>query len=260
MKPLINTHFVGQYSQPNARRRLHATLSGGVLLISGLSWAIADDAGLPVSEHGGQAGQTLPDITSPALHPGIDVGNASASYSADGHKLTVNQTSNQLILDWNSFNIAAGNTVQFVQPGPAAVALNDIHQLDASQILGHLSANGQLYLINNDGFVFGKNSAVDSNSLVVSSLNISDTTFKQGIATVVNNGAPTASGPSANTTTPVAALTADGTVYRNTPGGLEKFGYWWKKARTSAWPTAGGLSWPPRKWKITANSAPRTAR
>ncbi len=194
-------------------------LSSGILMLSGIGYVYSDDVGLPIAT---QAGSVDGNLTSPALHSGIDIGSAMASYSADGHKLTIEQTTKQVILDWNSFDIGAGNSVQFVQPDTTSIALNNIHQLNASEILGNLSANGQLYLVNNNGFVFGQHSEVDTNSLVVSSLNITDTVFKQGIVNVVNNAAPSTSTPGNANTTAVAALTADGVVYRNTAAGQEK--------------------------------------
>lgn len=186
-------------------------LTGGILVFC--NPALAENYGLPVSPNPIESNHTIPDLTSPALHPGVDVGSASAIYSSDGHKLTIDQTTNNVILDWNSFNIAAGNTVQFVQPGSSSVALNDIHQLDASQIFGNLTANGQVFLVNNNGFVFGPNASVNLNTLVATTLSITDSVFQQGIATLNQN---------ATNSTPVAAFAGTGQVYLNTGNGTEK--------------------------------------
>lgn len=40
--------------------------------------------------------------------------------------MTINQASNRLAIDWQSFSVGAGNTVNFVQPGASAVALNRV--------------------------------------------------------------------------------------------------------------------------------------
>ena len=97
------------------------------------------------------------------------------------------QAANPIRLDWKSFNIDKGYTVNFVQPSSASVALNNIHQGDASQIMGSITANGQVYLFNQNGFIFGKDSVVDTNSLVVTALNISDEAFKAGIIRVFDD-------------------------------------------------------------------------
>ncbi len=98
--------------------------------------------------------------------------------------LRINQSTPKVTLNWQSFNVGKDNTVQFVQPDASSIALNRIHQGDPSQILGHVTANGQIYLVNQNGFVFGNGSVVDANSLVASALNISDDVFAKGIIRV----------------------------------------------------------------------------
>jgi len=63
-----------------------------------------------------------------------------------GNTLILRQASDKATLDWKSFNIGADNTVRFEQPHSDSVALNRIHQADPSQILGTLTANGQIYM------------------------------------------------------------------------------------------------------------------
>ncbi|MEI8571952.1 filamentous hemagglutinin N-terminal domain-containing protein [Methylomonas sp. LW13] len=205
------TPFTGK--EPLLRLSIRRILTGGVLAISSVadSWA---DGGLPVSINAGGANPSaLADLTSAARHPGINVGHASANYSADGQKLTIHQTTDKTVLDWQSFNIDAGKSVQFAQPTSSSVALNNIHQLDASKISGTLSANGQVYLVNANGFVFGNGASVNTNSLVATNLKIADEVFAQGISKVVDANA------SANNKDALAALAGDGTVYRNTGNG-----------------------------------------
>jgi len=181
-----------------------------LLVMSCLPCASAENFELPVSPNPVGANS---DLASPNLHPGVDVGYATGQYNNDNHTLTITQTTPSVILDWNSFNIAAGNTVQFKQPSSTSVALNDIHQQDASQIFGVLKANGQVYLVNNNGFVFGSHASVNLNSLIATTLNITDAVFQQGITNVVNSTAPTTNTAGNTTTSAVAALTGDGSVY-----------------------------------------------
>ena len=109
-----------------------------------------------------------------------------ADQSVMGNKMTINQHTNQAILNWEKFNIGKDSTVEFKQPGANAVALNRIYQSDPSRILGNLTANGQVFLLNQNGFMFGRDSKVNVNSLVVSSLNMSDDTFERGFTKVFN--------------------------------------------------------------------------
>ena len=66
------------------------------------------------------------------------------------------QSSQDVGLSWQSFDVAAGQTVDFVQPSATAIAVNRILGNSGSVILGRINANGQVYLINPDGIVFGR--------------------------------------------------------------------------------------------------------
>lgn len=104
-----------------------------------------------------------------------------------GDTLHVDQQTDRAILNWDSFNVGANNQVEFHQPGSSSIALNRIFQNDPSQILGKVSATGQIYLYNKNGFVFGKDSTVDVNTLVASTLNVSDEVFENGIVRELDN-------------------------------------------------------------------------
>ncbi|SMF93477.1 filamentous hemagglutinin family N-terminal domain-containing protein [Methylomagnum ishizawai] len=123
-----------------------------------------------------------------------------------GNAMTIHQQTDKAILNWQSFDIGLNNAVHFKQPGPAAVALNRIGPGDQpSRILGTLDANGQVYLVNPNGFVFGPGAQVNVNSLVASTLNISDAAFNSGLTKLINQS---------QGSEPVAALTGTGQVYR----------------------------------------------
>jgi filamentous hemagglutinin family protein len=108
-----------------------------------------------------------------------------ADQAVVGNKMTITQHTDRAVLNWQKFNIGKENTVQFKQPGASSIALNRIFQSDPSQILGRLDANGQVYLLNQNGFVFGRDSQVNVNTLVASTLNITDETFERGITKVL---------------------------------------------------------------------------
>lgn len=108
----------------------------------------------------------------------ITAGNGSISQS--GNTMTVTQGSDRMAATWNTFNIGSSATVNFVQPSSSSVALNRVTSGDASQIFGQLNANGQVYLINPSGILFGAGSAVNVGGLLASTLNISDANFMAG--------------------------------------------------------------------------------
>lgn len=107
--------------------------------------------------------------------------SGSATRSQTSSTLSINQQTQQAILNWSSFNIAAGSAVKFTQPSTSAIALNQIYDNNPSTIFGNLSANGQVFLINQNGFLFGPHATVNVNTLVASSLGLSDQTFLNGI-------------------------------------------------------------------------------
>jgi filamentous hemagglutinin len=112
----------------------------------------------------------------------VTSGQATATQS--GNTLTVNQTSSQAILNWASFNISSDGKVVFQQPTTTSIALNKIFQQSPSSIFGQLTANGQIYLINPNGIVFGATASVNTAALVASSLGLTsgDSELSSGIA------------------------------------------------------------------------------
>ena len=111
--------------------------------------------------------------------PFVQSGAAGATIS--GKNLTVNQTSAAAILNWKDFDIAAGNSVNFVQPSSTASTLNRIWSGQPSTIAGQLTANGQVYLINQNGIVFANGAQVNVGGLTASTLDIPDAVYKNGL-------------------------------------------------------------------------------
>uniref|UniRef100_UPI00117DC207 two-partner secretion domain-containing protein n=1 Tax=Pelomonas sp. KK5 TaxID=1855730 RepID=UPI00117DC207 len=115
----------------------------------------------------------------PALPTGLQVQQGQASAVVNGNKLTVTN-SNGAILNWSSFSIGAANAVRFEQPGSTSKVLNRVTGNDPSQILGSLSSNGQVWLLNPNGVLFGSGARVDVAGLVTSTLNLNDLDWTAG--------------------------------------------------------------------------------
>ena len=114
-----------------------------------------------------------------SLPTGMQVitGNASISSSISNQQITV---TDKTILNWSDFSIGSNETVQFLQPGVSSVILNRVTGGMPSEILGSLLANGQVFLINQNGIIFGKDSTIQVGSLIASTLDILDDAFLQG--------------------------------------------------------------------------------
>ncbi|MEO6354864.1 MAG: filamentous hemagglutinin N-terminal domain-containing protein [Burkholderiaceae bacterium] len=129
------------------------------------------------------------------------VAAGGASISSGAGSTTINQTTQNAAINWQSFDIGAGEAVRFVQPNSRSVALNRVLGSNPSSILGSLSANGKVFLVNPNGVLFGKGASVNVGGLVASTLNISDSDFMAGNykfagtgGTVLNQGTINADG------------------------------------------------------------------
>jgi filamentous hemagglutinin family protein len=124
-----------------------------------------------------------------ALPTGGAVASGAASINQSGARLNILQQSSQAILNWNTFNIGSQASVVFQQPGAASVALNRVASGGGvSEIYGSLSANGQVFLINPAGTIFGRGAQVNVGGLVASSLDISNENFLKGNYRFAVNG------------------------------------------------------------------------
>jgi filamentous hemagglutinin family protein len=186
----------------------HASMNRAYRLI----WSVVRQVWIPVAEktrgRGKQAGRTLiaaamslgaavAQAGGPAGGPsGGQVTAGSGSVTQSGAVTTITQDSPRLSLTWTSFNIAPQQTVDFLQPSSSAIAVNRILDTNGTQILGHLNANGQVFLINPNGILFGPGAEVNVGGLVASTLDLNDASLDTNarsfagtsIASVVNDG------------------------------------------------------------------------
>lgn len=107
-------------------------------------------------------------------------------------QVEVVQNQQKAILTWNKFNVGRETDLYFNQSaggGGAAnwIALNRVldPSLVPSQILGTIRSEGQVYIINKNGIIFGGSSQVDVSTLVASSLALSNAQFLAGINTSI---------------------------------------------------------------------------
>ena len=156
------------------------------------------------------------------LPTGGTVTQGSGRITTSGGTMVIDQHSERLITDWQTFSIGASQTVRFVQPDANAVALNRVIGGDPSSILGHLSGNGHVIIENAAGVLFAKGAQVDVGSLVATSLSVDTTQLDAGHlrlsgdgtrGAVVNDGSITAAaggsvvlaGPQVSNTGSIAA-------------------------------------------------------
>jgi len=134
------------------------------------------------------ASLTLCTAVAQANPIGGEVTAGTGSIDQTANTTTIHQSSQNLSLNWNSFNIGAKDIVNYIQPSASSIAVNRIIDTNATQILGQLNANGQVYLINPNGIVFGQGSQVNVGGLVASTLDVSDASLNSSTKTFSGTG------------------------------------------------------------------------
>ncbi len=110
----------------------------------------------------------------------VAAGSATITQPAS-NTVQITQTTNKAVINWQTFNIAPNETTKFVQPSSGSITLNRINPLNGgSNIQGGLTANGQIWLINPAGVLFGSTARVDVAGLLVTTADISDANFMAG--------------------------------------------------------------------------------
>jgi filamentous hemagglutinin family protein len=89
----------------------------------------------------------------------------SATFSSSGNTLTVTNT-NATVINWQTFNIAPGETTRFVQPNASSAVVNRLPAVGArSEIHGTLTSNGRVFIVNGYGTIIGAGAQVSTAGL-----------------------------------------------------------------------------------------------
>ena len=164
----------------------HACLNRAYRLV----WSAVHNLWIPVAETArsrSKSGRVL-TLTSlllaggaaQALPSGGVVTTGDGNIGQSGSQMTVTQQTGKLAIDWQDFSIGTQESVSFVQPDAGSIALNRVVSQNPSQILGALSANGQVFVINPNGVLFGHQAQVSVGALTASTLGLSNTDFMAG--------------------------------------------------------------------------------
>ena len=134
-----------------------------------------------------------------AVQGGISIG------TMNNNELVITQALQKGIINWTDFSIDAGELVRFAQnAGNDSITLNRVLGSQVSNIQGALQANGNIFLINPNGIVFGAGSQVDVAGLLATTFDVTDQSFIDGgqlnfaqvagkdLASVANQGTITA--------------------------------------------------------------------
>jgi filamentous hemagglutinin family protein len=134
------------------------------------------------------SGHIAPPATN-QLPTGAQLSAGSATVSQTGAVMTVNQSSQNASINWQTFNVGSQASVNFVQPSSTSVALNRVLDNNPSQIFGKINANGSVFLENPNGVYFAPGSSVDTGSFLATTANITDSDLMSGNYTFNRNAA-----------------------------------------------------------------------
>lgn len=123
------------------------------------------------------AGAAMPALGNP---DGGEVVEGSAEFIFGDDYLRI-LTGELTIIDWLSFNIDAGYTVEFLMPGLDSRVLNRITSGVPTEIMGNLLSNGQVFIVNPAGVIFGQGAVVNVGALYAAAGNISNADFVAGV-------------------------------------------------------------------------------
>ncbi len=107
------------------------------------------------------------------------VAGSAEIHRTSAQRTDVIQSSQRAVIDWRSFSIGAAEHVNFQQPSAQAAVLNRVTGADASSLLGRLTANGQVFLVNPNGVFIGPGARIDAASFLATTTNLATADFMQ---------------------------------------------------------------------------------
>lgn len=126
---------------------------------------------------------------------GANVVHGNVNISQSGSNTIINQNTDKAIINWNSFDVNKGESVLFNQNSSSSIILNRVTNGLPTNIFGNISANGNVFILNQAGVLVGNGASINTNSFLAGAANISDNDFIAGKynfygaqGNVINNG------------------------------------------------------------------------
>jgi len=121
----------------------------------------------------------LPSLVLFANPQGLDVHHGSATAQHHANHLHIKHSPNA-ILHWKDFSIAKHESVHFAQEHAKSAVLNRVTGKHCSHLLGKLTSNGAVFLINPNGVLIGANALIQTAGFLASTADLSNEDFLKG--------------------------------------------------------------------------------
>ncbi|WP_404932007.1 filamentous hemagglutinin N-terminal domain-containing protein [Microbulbifer hainanensis] len=92
----------------------------------------------------------------------------------------MDQKTDLLAIDWDSFNLTEEELVKFLQPNSSSIVLNRILDQSPTTIRGAIEANGHVIIANPRGVLFTESATINVGAITAAGLNISPADFMKG--------------------------------------------------------------------------------
>ena len=126
---------------------------------------------------------------------GANVVHGNVNISQSGSNTIINQNTDKAIINWNSFDVNKGESVLFNQNSSSSIILNRVTNGLPTSIFGNISANGNVFILNQAGVLVGNGASINTNSFLAGAANINDNDFIAGKynfygaqGNIINNG------------------------------------------------------------------------
>ncbi|NGX62907.1 MAG: Heme/hemopexin-binding protein [Candidatus Anoxychlamydiales bacterium] len=108
---------------------------------------------------------------------GENVVSGNIEIDRKNNVLNIYQSSDQAIINWQDFSIKDFETTNIISANDNFAILNRVISDAPSHVFGKLISNANVFLINQNGILIGKNAIIDTKALTLSTLNITDDEF-----------------------------------------------------------------------------------
>ena len=123
-----------------------------------------------------------------ALPTGWQVVEGSVSFDQQGDVLNITSTTNTAVINYITFNVGSGETINFIMPNAGASILNRVIGGNISNIAGSINANGRLGIVNTAGIQVANTAQIQAAALLATTLNISNQDFFSNTMQLVKEG------------------------------------------------------------------------